>query len=269
MRGKFKVMNPYLQIVVSTLLFQVATILFTGMFLLRHFPFIHIMNVGISIFIVILLITVKWKWVPIISILYGLLFSVLTVPSFLISMFQNIDPEYNAMLEASNPFIGISLLSSLYVVTILIASVAGLIFNIRNNSNHLEPKPWLIKLKYAFYGIVGMGILISFYLQLHWVTGVNANTLEVLPTIVMNPDSVEPASLELRAGQPIAIQVRNESENECHILSFPELEASVHMEQGRTGLLFINPKPGTYTYECKSHHDYFNSNIKGILTVHE
>ncbi|MGP4081326.1 cupredoxin domain-containing protein [Pseudalkalibacillus sp. R45] len=256
--------NHYTKFAATLFLLQVVTIIFSGAFILRHFPPIHLMNAVLSLIIAILLFKIKWKWIPSIGILYGLLFTILTIPSLIISMTRNIDPEYNAMLEASNPFIGISFLSALSVVTILFASIAGLVTNF--HPNHQVPI-WFPKVKGAVYGATIMGLFISFYLQLHWVTGINANTIKKLPTIVMKPDSVEPANMELMAGEPIVLQIRNESENKCHILSFPELNTSVHMEKGRTGLIVVDPEPGTYVYECKSHHDYYSDKIKGELTV--
>jgi plastocyanin len=73
--------------------------------------------------------------------------------------------------------------------------------------------------------------------------------------------------MEIRSGETVVLHIINESDNNCHILNFPELEASVHMERGRSGLIAINPGPGTYEYACKPHHGYVNENIKGVLTV--
>jgi hypothetical protein len=258
--------NVYTVFASRVLFLQVLTSLFTGLFVLRHFPPIHMLQAAIALIIGNLLLKVKWKWMPVIGVVYGLVFGILTVPSLFISMFRHIDPEYNAMLEASNPFIGISFLSALFVITILISSLAGLLTNIRGIS---EPPPaWFAMVRGGFYGAVIFGILVSFYLQLHWVTGINAETIEKLPTIAMKPDSVEPATMEITEGEPLVLRIQNDSDNNCHILSFPELDASVHTEKGRTGLIVIDPKPGTYVYECKSHHDYYNGGIKGVLTVH-
>jgi plastocyanin len=73
--------------------------------------------------------------------------------------------------------------------------------------------------------------------------------------------------MEIGSGETVVLHIINESDNNCHILNFPELEASVHMERGRSGLIAINPGPGTYEYACKPHHGYVNENIKGVLTV--
>ncbi|WP_417898007.1 cupredoxin domain-containing protein [Bacillus haimaensis] len=257
--------NSYTRFAATVLMLQVVTIAISGAFVLKHFPPIHVMNGVIAIIIAAVLLKAKWKWTPIFGILYGLLFSILTVPSFIISMFRSIDPEYNAMREASNPFFGISFLTALLVLTVLISSIAGLL---ANQGRMTEDPSWFPKLKAALYGATTMALLASIYLQLHWVTGVNASTIEQLPTIVMKPDSAEPATMEITEGEPLVLRIINESDNACHIFSFPELDASVHMERDRTGLLVIDPEPGTYTYQCKPHHDYVNENIKGMLTVH-
>ena len=257
-------LNSYTKFAATMLLLQVVTIGITGAIVLSHFPFIHVTNAVIAFVLALLLLTVKRKWIPLLGIIYGLVFTILTVPSLIISMFRNIDPEFNAMLEASNPFIGISFLSAVLVIGILGASIAGLVSNFR--STH-QPLPWFQTVKGAVYGVTVMGIIISCYLQLHWVTGINTETMNMLPSIVMKPNSVEPSNLILKSGEPIALHIRNESENNCHILSFPELNASVHMERNRSGLIVIDPEPGTYVYQCKEHHGYFNANIKGILTV--
>ncbi|MBM7619919.1 hypothetical protein JOC95_001771 [Bacillus tianshenii] len=256
--------NSYTRFAASTLVLQVLTIAISGAFVLKHFPPIHVMNGVIAIIIAALLLKAKWKWTPVFGILYGLLFSILTVPSFVITMFRPIDPAYNAMREASNPFFGISFLTALLVLTVLISSVAGLLVNLGKIT---EGPSWFPKLKAAIYGAAAMALLTSIYLQLHWVTGINATTVEQLPTLVMKSDSMEPPAMEITEGEPIVLRIINESDNACHILSFPELDASVHMERDRTGLLVIDPEPGTYTYQCKAHHDYVNENIKGVLTV--
>lgn len=256
--------NGYTVFAGKVLLLQVLTSLFTGFIVLRHLPPIHMIQGAIALIFAILLLKVKYKWMPVLGVVYGLAFTILTVPSLFISMFRNIDPEYNAMLEASNPFVGVSFLSALFVVTILLSSLAGLLTNIRGT---YKPPAWFSQVKGIIYGAVIFGILVSFYLQLNWVTGINAETIEKLPTIVMKPDSVEPATMEITEGQPVVLRIQNNSDNNCHILSFPELNASVHTEKGRTGLLVINPQPGTYVYECKPHHNYHNAGIRGILTV--
>ncbi|WP_078429813.1 cupredoxin domain-containing protein [Alkalihalobacterium alkalinitrilicum] len=256
--------NSYTKFASTLLLLQVITILFAGSIVLRHFPPIHVINGIICLIIAFLLFRLKGKWIPAIGILYGFIFSILTVPSLIISMFRNIDPEYNAMMEASNPYMGVSFLSAIFVLGIFIFSLTGLISNLRDSH---EPPTWLPKVKGLFYGATVMGLFISFYSQLHWVSGINGNTIEQLPTIVMKPDSVEPATLEVKAGEPIVFHIQNQSDNKCHILSFPDLNASVHMERGRSGLIIINPEPGTYSYECKEHHGFHNENIKGTLTV--
>lgn len=256
--------NGYTRFAATVLWLQVLTIAISGAFVLKHFPPIHVMNGVIAIIIASVLLKAKWKWTPIFGILYGLLFSILTVPSFIITMFRSIDPEYNAMREASNPFIGISFLTALFVLTILVASIAGLRANLRNSQ---QTPAWFPKVTGVLYGATAMGLLASLYLQLHWVTGINASTVEQLPTLVMKPDSMEPKAMEITEGEPLVLRIVNESDNACHILSFPDLDASVHMERGRTGLLVIDPEPGTYTYQCKPHHDYVNENIKGVLTV--
>jgi plastocyanin len=249
----------------STLLFsQVAVTLITGVFILRHFPFIHILQSVIALIIGTLLLCLKWRWTPAAGILYGLVFSIFTIPSLVISMFRNIDPEYNAMLETSNPFAGISFLSAFIVLAIFIVSSAGLLTNFR--TDHHQPE-WFSKLVSGFYGAAIMGILISLYLQIHWVTGINAKTINTLPSLTMKPDSIEPAKMNIKSGEPLVLHIRNESKNNCHILSFPELNKSVHMERGRSGLIVIDPEPGNYRYECKPHHGYVNNNIKGILNV--
>jgi plastocyanin len=256
--------NDYTKFAATLLFMQVLTILCSGLFILRHFPVIHVVNGVIALVIGVLLFTVKKRWMPVLSVIYGLLFTILTVPSLFISMFRHIDPEYNAMIEASNPFIGISFLSALLVFGVFLASLAGLLINV----NRLSPPPaWFPVLKGGMYGAVLMGLLISLYLQNHWVSGINAETLNNLPTIVMKPDSIEPANMEIRSGETVVLQIINESDNNCHILSFPELDASVHLERGRSGLIAINPGPGTYEYACKPHHGYVNENIKGVLTV--
>jgi len=257
--------NPYTRFAAKVLLLHVLTILFAGAVLLRHFPPIHVINGMICLVIAILLLKVKMKWMPVAGIIYGVVFSILTVPSLFISMHRHIDPEYNAMLEASNPFIGVSFLSTLFVLIILVSSIAGLISNIRD----IDKVPgWFTKVKSGIYGATIMALLISFYLQFHWISGVNWGTVEKLPTLIMKPDTIEPATMEVTAGEPIAFHIRNESDNICHILDFPELDASVHMEQGRSGIIIIDPEPGTYTYQCKMHHNFFNPTIKGTLTVH-
>ena len=256
--------NSYTRFAATLLLLQIGTIILTGLFLLRHFPVIHIMNGVIALIVVLLLFFVKWKWIPVFGILYGLLFTILTVPSYFISMFKHIDPEYNAMLEASNPFFSISTLTALLVLGILFFSTAGLVANLRPTH---QPPTWFPKVRSAFYGATIMGLLISLFLQQHWVTGINATAMEKLPTIVMKPDSVEPASIEVQAGEPLVFHIKNQSEYNCHILQFSELNESVHMEQGRSGLIIIDPEPGTYTYGCKPHHGYMNENIKGELIV--
>ncbi|MGD6776051.1 cupredoxin domain-containing protein [Sutcliffiella horikoshii] len=256
--------NSYTRFAATLLFLQIATIILTGLFLLRHFPVIHILNGVIALIVALLLFFIKWKWTPILGMLYGLLFSILTVPSYFISMFRHIDPEYNAMLEASNPFFGISTLTALLVLGILFFSTAGLVANLRQAQ---QPPAWFPKVRSAIYGATIMGLLISLYLQQHWVTGINATSMEKLPTIVMKPNSVEPEKIEVQAGEPLVFHIKNQSENKCHILQFPELSESVHMEQGRSGLIIIDPEPGTYTYGCKPHHGYMNENIKGTLIV--
>jgi plastocyanin len=256
--------NGYTKFAATLLFMQVLTILCSGLFILRHFPVIHVVNGAIALVIAILLLTVKRRWVPVIGVIYGLLFTILTVPSLFISMFRHIDPEYNAMIEASNPFIGISFLSALLVIAILLTSLAGLLVNL---NKFLSPPAWFPILKGGMYGAVLMGLLISLFLQNNWVSGINAETMNKLPTIVMKPDSIEPANMEIRSGETVVLHIINESDNNCHILNFPELEASVHMERGRSGLTAISPGPGTYEYACKPHHGYMNENIKGVLTV--
>ncbi|AST93567.1 MULTISPECIES: cupredoxin domain-containing protein [Sutcliffiella] len=256
--------NSYTRFTATLLGLNVVTILIAGLFILRHFPPIHMINAILAGGIAIVLLCVKWKWVPVFGIIYGLFFSVLTIPSLVISMFRNVDPEYNAMLEASNPFIGISFLTAIFVLAILTFSIFSLKANIQQTNEAFSFFPLV---KGAFYGATIIGLLISLYLQQHWVTGINATTIEKLPTIVMKPDSVEPATMELYASAPIVLRIQNESNNNCHILSFPELGASVHMEKGRTGLIVLDAKPGTYTYECKPHHDYYHEGIKGELTI--
>jgi plastocyanin len=256
--------NAYTKWAATLLLMQVVTILCSGLFLLRHFPVIHVVNGAAALFIAIILLSVKKRWTPVIGVIYGLMFTVLTVPSLFISMFRHIDPEYNAMIEASNPFIGISFLSALLVFSVFLASLAGLLVNLDKIAS---PPDWFPVLKGGMAGAVLMGLIISLYLQYHWVSGINAETIGKLPTIVMKPDSVEPSELELRAGETVVLHIINESENNCHILDFPELDASVHTERGRSGLIAITPEPGTYEYACKPHHGYVNENIKGVLTV--
>lgn len=265
-RGILLMINPYTKFAASVLLLQVVTILFAGAIILRHFPPIHVINGILALIIAVLLLRVKRKWMPVAGVIYGTIFSILTVPSLFISMFRHIDPEYNAMLEASNPFIGVSFLSAIYVLVILIASTAGLVSNLRGTVNDVPA--WFPKVRGAIYGAAIMGIMISFYLQLHWVAGVNWDTVDKLPTLVMKPDSMEPATMEVTAGEPIVFHIKNESDNICHILDFPELNASVHMERGRSGIIIIDPEPGTYIYQCKEHHHFFNPNIKGTLIVH-
>ena len=257
-------MNSYTKFTATLLVLQVVIILITGSFILRHFPPIHIIHALIAGGIALVLLCVKWKWTPVFGIIYGLLFSVLTVPSLIISMFRNIDPEYNAMLEASNPFVGISFLTAIFVLAILSFSILALKVNLKGKK---EPWRYFSYVKGAFYGVTIFGLFISLYLQQHWVTGINATTIEKLPTIVMKPESVEPAKMEIFSNAPIVLRIQNESENNCHILSFPELDASVHMEKGRTGLIVLEAKPGTYVYECKPHHGYYHEGIKGELTI--
>ena len=256
--------NSYTKFTATLLVFQVVTILVAGSFILRHFRPIHIINALLAGGITLVLLFVKWKWTPFFGIVYGLMFSVLTVPTFVIFMFRNIDPAYNAMLEASNPFIGISFLTAILVLATLLFSILALKENVKNRN---EPWRYFPHVKGAFYGVTIFGLIISLYLQQHWVTGINATTIEKLPTIVMKPESVEPAKMELFSNEPIVLRIQNESENNCHIISFPELDASVHMEKGRTGLLVLDAKPGTYVYECKPHHGYYHEGIKGELTI--
>ena len=257
--------NSYTRFTATLLGLHVVTILIAGLFLLRHFPPIHIINALLAGVIAIVLLRVKRKWTPVFGILYGLIFSILTIPTLVISMFRNVDPEYNAMLEASNPFVGISFLTAIFVLSILLFSILALRANMKERQ---ETFPFFPIIKGAFYGATIFGLLVSLYLQQHWVTGVNATTMERLPTIVMKPDSVEPAKLEfLHSSAPIVLRILNESENNCHILSFPELDASVHMEKGRPGLIVLDAAPGIYTYECKPHHNYHHEGIKGKLTI--
>ncbi|OAT79708.1 hypothetical protein A6P54_16575 [Bacillus sp. MKU004] len=256
--------NAYTKWAATLLFMQVVTILCSGFFILRHFPLIHVANGVMALIAAIILLAVKKRWTPVIGMMYGLIFTILTVPSLFISMFRNIDPEYNAMIEASNPFIGISFLSALIVFFVFLASLAGLLLNLERIP---APAAWFPVLKGSLAGAILMGLIISLYLQIHWVSGINAEVLEKLPTIVMKPHSVEPSKMELRAGETVVLHIFNESENNCHILDFPELDASVHTERGRSGLIAITPEPGTYEYACKPHHGYVNENIRGVLTV--
>ncbi|MGY3718084.1 hypothetical protein ACWE42_21445 [Sutcliffiella cohnii] len=173
---------------------------------MRHFPPIHMINAILAGGIAIVLLFVRWKWVPVFGIIHGLLFSVLTIPSLVISTFRNVDPEYNAMLEASNPFIGISFLTAIFVLAILRFSILSLKANIQQTNEAFSFFPLV---KGTFYDATIIGLLISLYLQQHWMTGINATTIEKLPTIVMKPDSVEPATMELYASAPIVLRIQN------------------------------------------------------------
>jgi plastocyanin len=263
-RGGKSMRNAYTNWAATLLFMQVVTILCSGFFILRHFPVIHVANGAMALTAAIILLVIKKKWTPVIGVIYGLIFTILTVPSLFISMFRHIDPEYNGMIEASNPFIGISFLSALLVFFVFLASLAGLLLNLGRIP---APAAWFPVLRGGMAGAVLMGLIISLYLQNYWVSGINAEALEKLPVIVMKPDSAEPSEMVLRAGETVVLRIINESKNNCHILDFPELDASVHTEHGRPGLIVITPEPGTYEYVCKPHHGYVNEKIKGVLTV--
>lgn len=252
--------------VIGLLVLQSASTAATSLFILKHLVPVHLLQMALPLVLAGLL-SLRYRIMPIITAVYGSFIAV----SIGVRLFQSFgDSEhllYNPVLEASDPFTAANLGQLVLVLAVVILSMG----ETRNRySGGRQPGRWIYLIGGAAGAAMLLGVTSGLLAQANWIAGISHQSIAVLPVLEMKEDGVVPASLESRTGEALALRVVNLTDNSCHILEFPDLDARVHVEEGRTGLLFIRPdQPGVYTYQCQQHHDYVNPQIQGKLVVRE
>lgn len=255
----------YIRLVIIFLVLQSISTAIVSAVVLGHLVHIHVVQLIIPLVLAGLL-GLGYRWAAIAAALYGGFAAAATG----VGLYRNFSHHehllYNPAIEASDPFSGANIGQMLIMLGVFVMSLADI--RLRNRDDIRVPGAASYLLAGFVIGSLSLGLTIALLVQVNWISGVSGKAVSALPVFEMKPDGIVPETFQMRTGESAALYVANYSGNSCHILEFPELDARVHVEEGRGGLLVIRPEqPGTYVYQCRQHHSYMNERIQGRLTV--
>jgi uncharacterized cupredoxin-like copper-binding protein len=196
--------------------------------------------------VAVLLLATRWRWAPLLAVLYWILLVVVNVPYIRHDLAH---PEY------FNPFAFTVIVLVLAVVG-LVAGVGATIQNYRgpraaetDNGRRRLPA-WFRPLLWSLAGLCLGALLVGALPRATSGATVSAGTLAALPTLTAAQIRFAPTELRVKAGEIVALRLENR-DNTPHSFNIDAFNVHIEMPPGESSLaLFKASTPGIYTFYC-------------------
>jgi plastocyanin len=199
-----------------------------------------------AVFFAIAVLLIRWRWAPLLSVLYWIFLLALSVRSIRYDLSHP---------ESYNPFA----VTLLVVALSLVGIVSGASATIQNyrplSSTELEharsrvPR-WFRPLPWAVAGLCLGALLVGAIPRVSAGAAVSAETLAALPALTADQGRFAPTELRAQTGALVALRLENRDAN-AHTFNIDELNVHLSMPPGEPRLaLFRAGPPGVYTFYC-------------------
>jgi uncharacterized cupredoxin-like copper-binding protein len=207
-----------------------------------------------ALVIVVLLLTTRWRWTPLLAVLYWLLLLALNARQI---------PYDLAHPEFFHPFAFTVFVLVLAAVG-LVAGVGALIENYRaptgmgtetgietgTETGRRRVPAWFQPVLWSLAGLCLGALLVGALPRATAGATVSAQTLALLPTLSAAQTRFAPTELRVKPGEIVALRLENR-DTIPHSFNIDEFDVHISMPPGESSLaLFKASTPGTYIYYC-------------------
>jgi uncharacterized cupredoxin-like copper-binding protein len=242
-----KRLTPLSQWTVATLLAVVVLLIDLQVVIVgQFFPPLALVFGLPALVIVVLLLTTRWRWAPLLAVLYW--------PLLLAGNVRHI-PYDLAHPEFFHPFA----LTVLVLVLAAVGMVAGIGATIQHyraptaaqtETDRRGVPAWFRPLPWSLAGLCVGALLVGALPRATAGATVSAQTLALLPTLSAAQTRFAPTELRVKAGEIVALRLENR-DTTPHSFNIDEFDVHISMPPGESSLaLFKASTPGTYIFYC-------------------
>jgi len=199
-----------------------------------------------AVVVAVLLLTTRWRWAPLLAVLYWLLLLAVNVRYIRHDLAH---PEF------FNTFAFTVILLGLAVVG-LVAGVGATIQHYRaptaaeTDHGRRRVPAWFRPVPWSLAGLCLGALLVGALPRATPGATVSAETLAILPTLTAAQIRFAPTELRVKAGEIVALHLENR-DTTPHSFNIDEFNVHISMPSGESSVaLFKAGTPGTYTFYC-------------------